>query len=69
MLNNFFISYKNIFRGSIVATTDEKEAIVYGEIDASYVVEVREQIPILHQKRNDLYHIEYKPFDLTSYGS
>ncbi|CAL1286154.1 unnamed protein product [Larinioides sclopetarius] len=49
--------------GSIVATTDEKETIVYGDIDAAQVVEVREQIPIQHQKRTDLYHIEYKPFD------
>ncbi|GBN95237.1 Omega-amidase NIT2 [Araneus ventricosus] len=50
-------------------TLKESDALAPGNslttftIDASYVVEVREKIPILYQKRNDLYHIEYKPFD------
>ncbi|GIX76691.1 omega-amidase NIT2-A [Caerostris extrusa] len=49
--------------GSIVSTTEEKEGIVYGEIDLSQLEAVREQIPIRHQQRKDLYHIEFKNLD------
>ncbi|GFU29904.1 omega-amidase NIT2 [Nephila pilipes] len=49
--------------GNVIATTEEKEGIVYGEIDLSHVTEVREQIPIRQQQRKDLYHIEFKTFD------
>ena len=40
-----------------MATTDEKEGIVYGEVDLSEVDRVRSQIPVTAQKRWDLYSI------------
>ena len=42
-------------RGKVVASTDETEGIVYGEVDMSEVDRVRTQIPITVQKRWDLY--------------
>ncbi|XP_035227693.1 omega-amidase NIT2-like [Stegodyphus dumicola] len=44
--------------GNTVSTTDEKEGIIYGDIDLEYVHEVREQIPITKQQRHDLYDIQ-----------
>jgi len=48
--------------GNVIATTDEKESIVYGDLDLSYVNEVREQIPIRKQQRKDLYGISHSEF-------
>uniref|UniRef100_A0A2L2YDI6 omega-amidase n=1 Tax=Parasteatoda tepidariorum TaxID=114398 RepID=A0A2L2YDI6_PARTP len=45
--------------GNVIATTDEKEIILYSDIDLDYVNEVREQIPIRQQQRKDLYSIKY----------
>eukprot|EP00795_Rhopilema_esculentum_P016766 gene16766-8228_t len=41
--------------GKVIASTAEKEGIVYAEIDADYVDAIRNQIPIHFQKRNDIY--------------
>jgi omega-amidase len=41
--------------GTVVATTDEREAIVVAEIDLSAVEDVRGAIPVLKQLRADLY--------------
>lgn len=46
-----------MYRGKVVASTDETESIVYGDIDLSEVDRVRTQIPVTHQKRWDLYSI------------
>ena len=43
--------------GDVVATTDEKEGIVIADLDLSKVEEVRKSIPILQQKRPDLYEL------------
>lgn len=48
--------------GNVISTTDEKEGIVYGDIDLSYVNEIREQIPIRKQQRKDLYNISCTDF-------
>ena len=34
---------------------DEKEGIMTTEIDLDYAAEVREQIPVLKQRRTDVY--------------
>eukprot|EP01126_Amoeba_proteus_P062276 TRINITY_DN843_c0_g1_i8.p1 TRINITY_DN843_c0_g1~~TRINITY_DN843_c0_g1_i8.p1 ORF type:complete len:155 (-),score=19.72 TRINITY_DN843_c0_g1_i8:183-647(-) len=41
--------------GEVIATTDESPSIVYADIDVSFVDEVRQSIPVLKQKRIDLY--------------
>ncbi|KAL3865138.1 hypothetical protein ACJMK2_006759 [Sinanodonta woodiana] len=46
--------------GDVLATTDHQEAIVYADIDVKRVEEVREQIPVLRQKRKDLYEVVSK---------
>jgi predicted amidohydrolase len=39
----------------VVVSTDEKESIVYGEVDLDSVAEVRRNIPISTQKRLEVY--------------
>lgn len=43
--------------GEVVSTTEHAEDIVYADIDIGYVDEVRNQIPLRQQKRNDLYEV------------
>ncbi|WP_090551112.1 carbon-nitrogen hydrolase family protein [Natronincola ferrireducens] len=44
--------------GEIVATTNEEESIIYGEIDLDYIKKVREELPLLKHRRTDLYRLE-----------
>lgn len=46
--------------GEVVATTGHEESIVYVDIDLGLVDQVRGQIPISVQKRNDLYEVSEK---------
>ena len=41
--------------GCVVSTTDEKESIVYGEIDPKIIQESRSAIPCYQQRRFDIY--------------
>ena len=41
--------------GEICGKADSLLSIVYGRIDLEYIEQVREQIPVLTQKRNELY--------------
>ena len=41
--------------GEILSKANKKEEIIYADFDKSIVEEVREQIPVLKNKRNDLY--------------
>lgn len=41
--------------GRFLSHTDEKEGIVYGDIDLDYVASVREQLPLLKHRRENLY--------------
>ena len=43
--------------GEVVETSEHEETIVYCDIKTDYVDEVRSQIPIRSQKRNDLYKV------------
>lgn len=43
--------------GRIIAQAGEHEEVIFADIDLDYVDEVRQQIPVQHQKRNDLYYI------------
>ena len=47
-------------RGKVEVTTDEREDIVYGDIDLSEVDAIRSQIPVPSQRRYDLYSIADK---------
>ncbi|CAL1544399.1 unnamed protein product [Lymnaea stagnalis] len=42
--------------GDVISTIDEKEGIVYADIDLARMEEVRKNIPIRNQKRLDLYN-------------
>ncbi|XP_051841150.1 omega-amidase NIT2 [Antechinus flavipes] len=46
--------------GEILAQADTDESIVYANIDLKKLLEVRQQIPVLSQKRADLYAVEWK---------
>ena len=41
--------------GDFISHTDEKEGIVYGDIDIDYLDSVREQLPLLKHRRPELY--------------
>lgn len=43
--------------GDFVAHTDEKESIVYGDIDTERVDAVRQQLPLLQHRRKELYRL------------
>jgi predicted amidohydrolase len=43
--------------GEIIAEADEKEEIIYGEIDLDEIKKIREELPLLKNKREDLYEI------------
>ncbi len=44
------------FSGKVIATTEEKESIVYGDIDMDFLDECRAGIPVTQQKRHDVYN-------------
>lgn len=41
--------------GEFLAKADEKEQIVYGEIDPDYADQIRDQLPLLKHRREELY--------------
>ncbi|MCL4128345.1 UNVERIFIED_CONTAM: hypothetical protein GTU68_030824 [Idotea baltica] len=43
--------------GKVIGTTEDKEDIVYSEIDLSYLEQVRTMIPLRDQRRKDMYEI------------
>ena len=40
-----------------MATTDEKEGVVYGDVDLARLDSVRQQIPLTSQRRHDVYKL------------
>jgi omega-amidase len=45
--------------GRVVATTEHQPAVVIAEVDVKEVSEMRASIPVLSQKRSDLYQLTY----------
>ncbi|XP_077861747.1 omega-amidase NIT2-like [Saccoglossus kowalevskii] len=43
--------------GEVIAKANHEEKIVYADIDLAYMNEVRQQIPLQHQRRHDLYQV------------
>jgi len=43
--------------GDVVATTEHDPAVVVAELDFQKVADMRQNIPVLHQKRTDLYSL------------
>ncbi len=43
--------------GEIVSQADEKETIIYGEIDMKYIRKIRTELPLLQHRRTDLYEL------------
>ena len=43
--------------GEVLAEADEKEDIIFSEIDLSEIKKVREELPLLKNKREDLYEV------------
>ncbi|XP_057875194.1 omega-amidase NIT2 [Melospiza georgiana] len=46
--------------GEVIAKAGAEETVVYTDIDLKKLAEIRQQIPILSQKRSDLYGVEMK---------
>ncbi len=46
--------------GEVLAEADEKEDIIFSEIDLSEIKKVREELPLLKNKREDLYKVTKK---------
>ncbi|XP_078088997.1 omega-amidase NIT2 [Mustelus asterias] len=44
--------------GEVITKAGPEETIVYADIDLKYLSDIRQQIPILKQKRNDLYSVQ-----------
>ncbi len=49
--------------GDILAEANEKETILYGELDLEKVNTVRQELPLLKHMRKDIYYIEEKTID------
>jgi omega-amidase len=43
--------------GRVIAQAGEDEEIIYATIDASYIKKVRDELPLLKNRRNDIYEI------------
>jgi len=43
--------------GTIVATCETNQEIIYGEIDVEHLTAIRKQLPYLSQQRNDVYKL------------
>ena len=58
-INASYVSYGHSFIvnpwGDKIAEADEKECILYGNIDLDLVEKVREELPLLKQRRPELY--------------
>ncbi len=44
--------------GAFAGQTDEKESIVFADIDLDYLHEIRRQLPLLAHRRQDIYKLE-----------
>ncbi|XP_078265716.1 omega-amidase NIT2 isoform X1 [Rhinoraja longicauda] len=44
--------------GEVVAKAGSEETIIYADIDLKYLLDIRQQIPVLKQKRHDLYRVQ-----------
>lgn len=64
--NSSYIAYGNSMVvdpwGNIISSADEKERIIYADIDLNIVDKIREELPLLKHRRTDLYDIAL--FDL-----
>lgn len=46
--------------GEIISEIDEKEGIIYGEVDLDLVKKIRKELPLLQHLRKDIYEIQKK---------
>ena len=46
--------------GEVIAQASEKESLIISEIDLSEIKKVREELPLLKNKRDDLYEVIQK---------
>ncbi|MDO4518506.1 MAG: nitrilase-related carbon-nitrogen hydrolase, partial [Bacillota bacterium] len=57
--NGIFVAYGNSCIvnpwGDFITHADEKECIIYGDIDLDYEDRIREQLPLLKHRRPELY--------------
>ena len=56
-LNNVRLRYYDytMFRGKVVSGAEEKETIIYGDVDLDHLEQVRTSIPTSKQKRHEVY--------------
>lgn len=61
--NSSYISYGNSILvspfGEVLNRLDEKEGYFIADIDFSYVEKIRNELPLLKHRRNDLYNVSY----------
>ena len=55
---SFFFLVHLICRGEIIAKAETGETIIYADIDLDRMEEVRQNVPLRHQKRHDLYEVK-----------
>jgi predicted amidohydrolase len=46
--------------GEVIAQADEKEELIISEIDLNEIKKVREELPLLKNKRKELYEVKWK---------
>lgn len=51
--------------GTVVAKADEKEGIVYAEVDLGLVEKVRRELPLLMHRREDIYEVRKKGWEYS----
>ena len=44
--------------GTVIGMLDEKEGVLTAELDLDYEAQVREELPLLKSRRNDMYRLE-----------
>lgn len=50
--------------GRIIAEAGEEEGIIYAELDFEQLEQIRQQLPLLEHRRQDLYQLNYSPTGL-----
>ncbi len=46
--------------GKVISQADEKEGIIYGEVDLDMVKKIRKELPLLQHRRSDIYELNKK---------
>ncbi|MCX8129988.1 MAG: carbon-nitrogen hydrolase family protein [Clostridia bacterium] len=63
-INSGYVAYGNSMIaepwGNIISRTDERESIIYADIDSAHMEKVRNELPLLKNRRTDIYELKEK---------